>query len=37
MGLKKCTIKIHFKKTNKIQDDDENHKDKKCWRELKKN
>jgi hypothetical protein len=29
---KKCTIKIKFKRTNRIQDDDVNHKGKYFWR-----
>ena len=36
MSLKNCTIKIHFIRTNRIQDDDVNHKGKNCknkWRE----
>jgi hypothetical protein len=33
---KKCNIKINFKRTNRIQDDDFNHKGKYFWRERKK-
>jgi hypothetical protein len=32
----KCTIKINFKRTNGIRDDDVNHKSKHFWREMKK-
>ena len=37
MGLnKKCTIKINFKRTTRIQEDDANDKGKYFWRERKK-